>query len=41
VRIGTINLGANGTWSPPMLHGEARPGSTHILVGGLTLRVQN
>ena len=41
VRIGTINLGANGTWSPPMLHGEARPGSTHILVGGLTLGVQN
>jgi hypothetical protein len=38
---GGLHLGANVTWSPPALHGEARGGSTHIVTGGLTIGVQN
>jgi len=42
VRLGGgLHLGANVTWSPPPLHGEARGGSTHIITSGLTIGVQN
>jgi hypothetical protein len=42
IKIGSaLHLGANVTWSPPPLHGEARSGQSHLLVGGLTIGVQN
>lgn len=40
-RASGVQVGANLTWSPPLLHGEPREGRTHIYVGGLTIGVGN
>jgi hypothetical protein len=37
IRVGEIDVGVNGTWSPPGAHGEAREGDTHIFTGGLVV----
>jgi hypothetical protein len=39
LRLGAIRVGAHVTWSPPYLHGEAGPDTSHIVYGGLTLGV--
>jgi hypothetical protein len=37
VRVGELDIGLNATWSPPLAHGEARAGDSHIITGGLVV----
>jgi hypothetical protein len=40
-RVGSfLHLGLSATWSPPSLHGEARSGRSHLLVGSFTVGTQ-
>lgn len=37
LRVGPLDIGATGTWSPPHLHGEFRAGYSNLLSGALTV----
>jgi hypothetical protein len=37
VRVGEIDIGAVGTWSPPLAHGEAREGDSHIITSAIVV----
>jgi hypothetical protein len=42
LRVGSfLHLGLSATWSPPPLHGEARSGRSHLLVGSFTVGTQH
>jgi hypothetical protein len=39
IRVGSLHVGASGTWSPPHLHGEHRSGRSNLLSGALPVGV--